>query len=406
MKTARTSQADAGSAILRTVLDSDGMSRAEISRATGIRSNTAGELVDQMVEEGLLRETGRLTPARDSRREGRGRPAIRVEADPTRRHVVGLALRPRHVEGVRLNLLGETAGHLIDKEVPTSDAVGRVAGSVAKRLIDVKTLAVGVSSTGFVDEGDMKLLFSSSAPTSPGLSLGPVLSAVGDLPIALENDVHALGDRWRLSHPDAARDTTLLIRLGDGAIGASLMAGGAPADAGCVRGGNELGHVQFKTPGVGVPPCYCGQQNCLERIFSSPMIESLTGRRQRLCSLLRERLEAPDGLFEQITDPGFVAPPEDPSGYLLTALIESVANIVNFTRPHRIVWTAAPPLRKHLHRLEPALSRGVTARLIGTLQSRVAFNFWAPQTPSSDAAIGAHLALAMLTGRRRTANAS
>jgi predicted NBD/HSP70 family sugar kinase len=418
------------------------MSRAELQRRLGLRINTVIEVVEAMVRAGWVREAGRVALDDRPRGEGRGRPAVRMEIDPDRRRVIGLALTSRRVEGVRLNLHGQAVGKIASQKVAAASDLGRVAAKLVRRLRDDRTLAVGVSSTGLIDEGDMKLLYSAATPDAGALSLGPLLAAVEGCPIALENDIQALGDRWRLDRDERISETVLLIGVGDGRIGASLMPGGGPADAGCVRGSNELGHMQVRTVRA-VPTCYCGRRGCLERVFSSAMVRELTGSGVRLATVLRKietQSEAGpinldfDEPMKECT--GGEARFFEVGGWILARLAEVVADAVNFTRPHRVVWAELSdrPL------LGPAtrawLDRRVAGLLLPVLRDRVAFEAWRPgavgghataeasepsaggdtksfygkasgggsRTGGGGAVTAGHLALAMLTGRRRPAS--
>ena len=387
------------SSILEACIVDGGASRAELQRLTGLRPNTVCDAVDAMVDAGWLTESGKL----DQPGDRRGRPAVRVGVDRERREVIGLALLPSAVEVTRLNLVGEAMGRPLVRPVSRSAELGRVAARAVRGLISERTLAVGVSATGLIDEGDMKLLLSSSAPEAPGLSLGPVLSAIGELPMALENDIHALGDRWRLANPEASEDTTLLVELGDGAVGASIMTAGRPADAGCVRGGNELGHMQVAALGRQVPACYCGQPRCLERVFSSAMVQALEGSRRRLTAALLEWGKGKDTVRITAETPGLEA---SSGGWIVSRLSEAMANTINLIRPHRVVWVDAGRLSGALIPIEERLTDWTRRRLMPVLAERVRFESWAvPENQISlkPAVTAGYLALAMLTGQRRPA---
>jgi predicted NBD/HSP70 family sugar kinase len=331
---------------------------------------------------------------------------VRVEIDPGRKNVVGLAISPQRVAAVRLDLLGRAVAEPEARAFRGESQLSRTAAELVGRHCNADTAAVGISSPGLVDEGELRLLLSSSAPSSPGLSLDAVLGAIGDLPVALENDMNALGDVWRIDHPDAIEQTVLLVSLGDGRVGSSLMVAGGPADAGCVRGGNELGHMQVPAMGRAVPPCFCGQNRCLERAFSSRMVQRLTDRPRRLATVLRRAIAEdplPDPEHQEMLDEGAAG------AWVLHRLFESVANAVNFGRPHRVVWTAPASLAELLPELAPVLDRQVRRRLLPALGERVAFEVWSPHTPRNDGEaspplIAGHLALSILTGRRTAAD--
>ena len=380
--------------LLRELLASGSLTRAQLQRRTGLRSNTVIDAAEAMQQAGLIRTAGRADVSQRRGGESRGRPAVLLEIDPDCRDVLGLAIKPHRVEAARLNLLGQPTGDAAGEPVDREDRLIDVASDLLGGLVKDSTLAVGISSPGLIDQTQMQLLFSASAPHLPGLSLTPMLSRIGDAPVALENDMQALGDRWRLAHPDAADETALLVGLGDGRVGASLMPAGYPADAGCVRGGNELGHMQVASFGHDVPRCFCGQDRCVERVFSSTMIHRLSGRRCRLEHALRLDATAGDN------------PAADAGRWVCDRLAEAIANAVNFSRPHRVVLanlglgdTFVSPLCRHLE-------ASVRGKLLPALRDRVQFKPWQLPTAdrkdsaTTDAQTAGHLALAVLTGRR------
>ncbi|MEO1065653.1 MAG: hypothetical protein AAFZ07_29940, partial [Actinomycetota bacterium] len=168
------------------------------------------DVVEEMKQAGWVFEAGRVSVEERLRGESRGRPAVRLKADGSRCDVVGLTLQPKRIEAVRMNLFGEQLGPITHRRIDRDSRIGRIAANVLAKLFSPSTLAVGVCASGLIDEGDMRLLLSSSAPTSPGLSLAPILTATGDRPVALENTNNALGDQWRLAHREWSDEPTLL----------------------------------------------------------------------------------------------------------------------------------------------------------------------------------------------------
>ncbi|MEO0587418.1 MAG: ROK family protein, partial [Planctomycetota bacterium] len=365
------------------------------------------DLIDAMVAARWVREAGTALANQRLGGEGRGRPATLVEVDDRSREVIGLALMPGELQAVRLSLTGEPIGKPVTRRVRRAQALIEAGAETVGSLIKKRTLAVGVSSPGLLDEGAMQLLFSSVAHEAGGVSLQPLVDATGPRPMAFENDVHAIADWWRLSQPFAAQETTLLVRLGDGAIGASLMPGGGESDPGCVRGANELGHTQvglesFNASAAPRPAvCFCGQPRCIERVFSSDMIHRLDGSRRRLPASLRRWATDGSASPESLSS--------SPEGWIVERLAEAMANVINFSRPRRVVWVGAGPMASVIPTLSVPLESAVHARLLPALRERVAMSCWsAKQTgPFSDTAIAAgHLALALLTGRRAPALSS
>src|SRR5690606_7723064 len=121
-----------------------------------VRPNTVGDLVEELLETGVVRE-------REPQIVGKGRPRVPIEIDPERRRVVGVALEPGRVSAGRFNLLGERVDEPVRQRVAAARAV-EAAAELERSLIDASTLMVGLSTTGFVDTRARELLTSSAKP--------------------------------------------------------------------------------------------------------------------------------------------------------------------------------------------------------------------------------------------------
>src|SRR5688572_21803735 len=111
--------------LLQAIWRAGALSRRELHQKTGMRPNTLGSDAALLIKNQILRE--RETAARQT--SGRGRPRVPLEIDPERRHVVGAAVRPGHVEVGRLNLRGEPVGELRTRDY-------REPGSLVPALTD------------------------------------------------------------------------------------------------------------------------------------------------------------------------------------------------------------------------------------------------------------------------------
>ena len=79
------------------------LSRWELHERTGLRANSVGDMVSTLLEQGLICE-------KSAEAVGPGRPRVPLAIDPSRRHVVGAAIRPGAVQACRLNLQGQLLG--------------------------------------------------------------------------------------------------------------------------------------------------------------------------------------------------------------------------------------------------------------------------------------------------------
>src|SRR5688500_13077716 len=180
--------------ILRLLWRGGRMSRWELHRQTGVNPNAVGVDVAALLNHGIVREC-------PSEIVGPGRPRIPLEIDPTIRYVVGLSISPGRVQVSRLTLRGQLLGRTIQR--PTTDPTKAIATaqSLLEESMSDKTLAIGLTVTGFVDPEKRSILLSSSfAGHGGGISLEPLYEMAGGRPVVLENNMHALAAWWLLIH--------------------------------------------------------------------------------------------------------------------------------------------------------------------------------------------------------------
>jgi predicted NBD/HSP70 family sugar kinase len=308
-------------AILQTLWHRGPLSRWELHQATGMTPNQSGETVGQLLAQDLVQES-------EPRRRGRGRPAVPVSIDDKSRHVLGLAIQPGQVTVNSLSLRGEPTGEPTSVVVnaPT-DLVDCATQSLMAHQTSRPPLAIGLSLPGFVDPLEHAVLSSSAwrgeEPENSYLgTLEPIYKAAGDVPVVLDNDMHALTARWLLSYPEERADDLLLVHIEDGRFGASLVIGGRP-NRGCVTGANEMGHTRFF---VDTAQCYCGHTGCLERIVSTDYLHRLAPPEEGTLPEQAERYQSghPESM-ETILD------------YLACGL----GNALNFVRPERLVLVSS-----------------------------------------------------------------
>ncbi len=334
-------------ALLALVRRDGPLSRQDLHERTGMRPNTVGDLAEVLLGAGLLREGAPQVL-------GPGRPRVPLDIDPARRRVLGLALQPGRVDAAELNLRGERLRHWTAR-------VTRSAGIIAATLKLLRSidhdplLAVGLTATGFIDLASRHLLTSSATRPARPVSLDPVVQAVGDRPLVIENDLQSLAVQWVMAHEHEAEDDILLVFVGDGAVGAAVLVGGRPV-RGCVVGGNELGHTRLP---VSTRRCYCGQTGCLERIVST---EFLHDRAPGSARTLAEAAAAYSG--NEV---------DEPMDAVLECLTMGIANAVNLLRPRRVV------LASEFNTYEgftTQLVARIRHAMLDTLAKRVRIDLW------------------------------
>ncbi len=346
--------------ILSAIWGHPGLSRSDLEGVTGFHANTVARTVEVLLRKGYLREGEAVL------QRGRGRPRIPLEVDPARICIGGLAIGVGAVEAVTMNLFGQPLADIV--RVPTSEAgqITRTVANLLRGLLRTNPIALGVSVTGFVDPERLRILFSSAAP-SDEVDLAPIFKRAGDIPIVLNSEMHALGTRWMMGRAEFQEEDVIVVKLEDGAVGASFLVGGNP-NRGCLLGGSELGHMKL---GIETDRCYCGGNGCVERIFSTEFFRRCGGS-----GTLSEALSGATlgSVALKIVD--------------LTAL--ALANVTVFARPHRLV--IAGDLSRHAE-FRSALEASWRNQLPSIFRATVSWE-WSPLNVAVSAETAGWLAIA------------
>ena len=339
--------------ILRLLWQHKALSRWELHELTNNTPNQVGNDVAELIKQGFLRQ-------RVPDIVGPGRPRVPLEIDPSRRYVLGVAIRPGHVELARLNLRGETLDHPLQSKPVISNAVVPTACELIRANISSGCVAIGLSTPGFVDSDHRQIISSSAVAGEGPVELEPLYTAAVGVPITLENDMHALAARWLLTNEDSGREDVILVFIEDGQLGAAVLVNGQP-NRGCVVGANDLGHTRFFTK---TEKCFCGRYGCLERICSTPFLSGIDGKTQSLLERVKTLRHWPEALALR---------------KMTRYLAVGMANAANFMHPDRMVLVS-PFTRYPLFR--DALIGLVRRNLLTGLVDRIDFDVW--EQPSTE----------------------
>ncbi|MGW2408052.1 ROK family protein [Streptomyces sp. NPDC001739] len=261
--------------VLALVANGSATSRADLVRELGLAASTVSARVQELVEAGLLTESG-AGASRGGRRPRllrvAGQGAVALAADLGSHHIrtgaVGPAgdvfdaedhpADPSTGPGPALDVLAERLGALAERQ--------RAAGRTVR--------GVGIGFPGPVDADGARVV----APSRmPGWHLFPLRDRLADrlgLPVLLDNDANmmALGEH-RAAHP--ARRQLVVVKAGRG-IGSGVI-----SDGRLLRGAHgaagDISHVRVDESAR--LPCSCGNVGCLETVASGAAIAAaLRGR--------------------------------------------------------------------------------------------------------------------------------
>ncbi len=211
--------------VLKTIRASAPISRAEISRRSGISKPTVSLVLESLLEADLVREAA-------ERPDGPGYGAVYFEPVAEAAVVLGLDLGARFVRGAVCDLAGEVRARQ-DVELSVAEVAGAVEAieRLHSSLLEASGLdpdrvdGVVVGVPGVVEEGTGLLRLAENVAGLEGRAFASELQSALALPVTLENDVNlaALGEQWQ----GVARgvDDFVFLSIGTG-MGAGVVLGG------------------------------------------------------------------------------------------------------------------------------------------------------------------------------------
>jgi predicted NBD/HSP70 family sugar kinase len=243
------------------------VTRAELSRVTGLSRSAVAQSVTVLLAGGLVTEQ----PAGGSRPGQRGRPAALLRPARPAGHVIGVDFGHAHVSVAVAGTGGEVLAEgreVTDVDADASAALD-TAASLAGRLLAeaglplAGTLAIGAGIPGPLDPDTQALRSPAIMPGWQGRDAGRELVARFGRPVTIGNDADlgALGE-LRFGAARGCRDF-LYVKASHG-LGAGLVLDGRVYRG--ARGiAGEIGHMVV--PGAS-DYCLCGNRGCLGTVAS------------------------------------------------------------------------------------------------------------------------------------------
>jgi predicted NBD/HSP70 family sugar kinase len=335
------------SSVLTLVHESRGLSRAELTRATGLNRSTIAALVAELVELGLVTEV-----APDPTNLV-GRPSSNVLPSAT---VVAITANPE-LDAVVVGLVS-LGGHVLRRvrydtvRVPSVQEVVNIVTAIiegmrAELQSSYTVIGLGLAVPGLVrnDTGVVSIAPHLDWREEP---LAELVQQATGYSVRAANDA-TLGAMAESTY-GAGRGVDDLIYLNGGASG---IGGGVVVDGALLRGASgfagELGHTLVNSNGV---ECHCGASGCLEtEVLRAALLDACgleTAQADRLDDVLFERYTAGDARVVELV--------QRQIGYLGIAL----RGAINVFNPRLIVLGG---FLGSLYRAAPALLEQVAIGL-------------------------------------------
>ncbi|WP_444950222.1 ROK family transcriptional regulator [Micromonospora ureilytica] len=271
--------------LLRWVATGAAVSRADLSRLSGLSPSTVSQRVEALISQGLLEETGA------GRSRGGRRP--RQLAVPTGGAVVGaIDLGAHHARVGTLDLSGRVV-QARTLPVRIEDGPEAVLGAL---LAEVTTLVggdpaagggavadgsaadalrgIGIGIPGPVQHSTGRIVSPSRMPGWNGFDAAAFCAGRVDVPVIVDNDANlmALGAH-RTAHSEL--DHAVYIKAGTG-IGSGVISSGR-LHRGAQGSAGDISHCRVVADPA--PPCTCGNAGCLEAVASgAALVTALRGQ--------------------------------------------------------------------------------------------------------------------------------
>lgn len=320
------------SLVLRRLFLGGALNRSVLAQATGLSGGSITKVVSDLLQEGLVIETG-------LEESDGGRPRVVLQLNPTFGVVIGIDVGET---GIRVGAFDLGMREIAAAVVPLHpqyhsaevviDAIAEAVERLQVQLTaeDQRVLGVGVGVPGVVEYERDSHVHAPSIGWSD-VALERVLSDRTGLPVLVENGAKTFGQAEMWLGAGRGVEHAVVTLWGTG-VGAAIFTNGTLYQ-GATSSAGEWGHASIV---VGGKRCRCGGAGCLEAyIGAGPLLEQWS---------------SVDGLATQVSDPDA----EDWVGQLLLAsqsdpvaerILDEAAisfgvaagNLANLFNPERII---------------------------------------------------------------------
>ena len=245
--------------ILEVVRANQPVSRADLARISGLQRSTVSLIIDQLIEEGWVREVGTVNLPRGRRPTmvGLNQDLVTLVAD----------IRPRLATIAIVDLNGR---FLSRAQLPVTSEPEKTISGIVESMLRMKAtyaqrtfLGVGLALPGRVDYTTQRLGFAPNLDWRDFDIKAAVEEGTG-MSVAMDNAANAclLAESW-FGGLDGVRNA-VLVTISEG-VGTGILCNGQLVYGEQGMAG-EFGHVQIDPQG---PTCGCGARGCWEVFASS-----------------------------------------------------------------------------------------------------------------------------------------
>lgn len=311
------------------------LSRADLSKATGLSPTATGVIVSALLDKGYIHEVG------IGESKG-GRKPVLLELKPNSYYSIGLDVDVDSISYILTDITGRVVMEgavTIDSNAPETVALAS-AGCVRKIIGNCKIqpdhlLGIGISVPGMIDVSTHTVLLAPNLGWQDVNFISMLESQLG-LPVYIENEAmaSAICENWIGACQGVSNFVCVNIKSGIGAgiFTAGRLYRGASGSAG------EVGHIVVDEKG---PKCACGNRGCLETFASTGRIIAKAREmvRSGMASRLNEIAEVDSISLKHIVDAARAG--DEAAKVLLNGAARhlgiALSSLVNTLNPSQIV---------------------------------------------------------------------
>jgi predicted NBD/HSP70 family sugar kinase len=244
--------------VLELIRANQPISRADLSRQSGLQRSTVSQIVEQLIREKWVCEGGVASPPR-----GRRPTLLELNDDLV---AIAVDIHPRQATVATVDLKGRLLSRSLvalssDPSASTRlliDCMQRMRLSLPRKSIE----GIGMSLPGRIDPVTQHLIFAPNLHW-PDFDLKSVIEETMGLPVKMENAATAsLLAELTFRRIDGIRDI-VMVAVSEG-VGTGIFANGSLISGHRGMAG-EFGHVALDPAG---PLCSCGRRGCWETFAS------------------------------------------------------------------------------------------------------------------------------------------
>ncbi len=321
------------SALLRALYFNAPSSRQELGIATGLSPASVSNVVNELLEAGLVVEAG-------AENSDGGRPRVLLQVNGDYAAVVGIDVGETRVRAELFDVtLGAAFGRVdvaldVDRN---ANAVELVVRAIVTALDELLTdhpsrplIGIGISVPGIVEQGDLVRVHGQTIGWD-GVPLARLLDRAGvKAPVFIDNGASNLGqaESWFGAGRGARHAIVALIGSG---VGASIITDGSRY-RGMTSSAGEWGHTPVA---VGGRRCRCGARGCLEAYVGAAAVLARykEANPRRRVDLANEEGEL-EKLVERAKSDAAARSILDDTALYLGA---GIAGLINLFNPERII---------------------------------------------------------------------